>query len=151
MASSTSSRSPRTRRGAASFQRAAATARRSLRCATAANGPDGNYRVYGKYFNGSHSGRAPGPSVSALRESLREPFMSKSLFDGTIVATAEQAVDFIGNILESSTEYSIIGKDLDGLILLWNEGARRLYGYAPEEVVGKANSPILPRPEDFQT
>ena len=52
------------------------------------------------------------------------------------------------NILESSTEYSIIGKDLDGKILLWNEGARRLYGYAPEEVVGKANSAILHTPED---
>jgi PAS domain S-box-containing protein len=29
-----------------------------------------------------------------------------------------------------------------GKILLWNEGARRLYGYEPEEVVGKANSSI---------
>jgi len=46
---------------------------------------------------------------------------------------------FLQNILESSTEYSIIGKDRDGKILLWNEGARRLYGYGPEEVIGKAN------------
>jgi hypothetical protein len=30
-------------------------------------------------------------------------------------------------LLESSTEYSVIGKDLDGKILLWNEGARRMY------------------------
>ncbi|HUP45388.1 MAG TPA: PAS domain S-box protein, partial [Thermoanaerobaculia bacterium] len=52
-------------------------------------------------------------------------------------------VEFIGSILESSTEHSIIGEDLDGNILLWNEGARRLYGYQPEEVVGKANSRIL--------
>ena len=36
------------------------------------------------------------------------------LFDSPIVGTAEQALDFIGNILESSTEYSILGKDLDG-------------------------------------
>ncbi|HXA15806.1 MAG TPA: ATP-binding protein [Thermoanaerobaculia bacterium] len=61
--------------------------------------------------------------------------MPPTLFDPTMVTTAEEAVDFIGNILESSTEYSIIGKDLDGRILLWNEGARRLYGYEPEEVV----------------
>ncbi|MBI3281345.1 MAG: PAS domain S-box protein, partial [Acidobacteria bacterium] len=60
--------------------------------------------------------------------------MDTKLFDSTIVGTAEQALDFIGNILESSTEYSIIGKDLNGTILLWNEGARRLYGYEPEEV-----------------
>src|SRR5713101_7600083 len=76
--------------------------------------------------------------------------MSTKLFDSSIVGSGAQALEFIGNILESSTEYSIIGKDLDGKILLWNEGARRLYGYAPEEVVGKANSSILHTPEDVQ-
>ena len=76
--------------------------------------------------------------------------MATQLFDSTIVASPEQALDFIGNILESSTEYSIIGKDLEGKILLWNEGARRLYGYEPEEVVGKANSSILHTAEDVQ-
>src|SRR2546427_8312527 len=74
--------------------------------------------------------------------------MRSNLFDSSILATAQQAVEFVANILESSTEYSIIGKDLDGKILLWNEGARRLYGYEPEEVVGKANSSILHVPED---
>src|ERR1700694_4673051 len=76
--------------------------------------------------------------------------MFTRLFDRTIVDTAEQAVDFIGNIMESSTEYSIIGKDLDGTILLWNEGARRLYGYEPEEVVGKKNSSFLHTAEDIR-
>src|ERR1700704_5974986 len=73
------------------------------------------------------------------------------LFDNSIVRGPQEAVDFIGNILESSTEYSIIGKDLDGQILLWNEGARRLYGYEPEEVVGKANASILHVPEDVRS
>ena len=72
------------------------------------------------------------------------------LFDSAIVGNAQEAVDFIANILESSTEYSVIGKDLDGKILLWNEGARRLYGYEPEEVVGRANSAILHAPADVQ-
>ena len=72
------------------------------------------------------------------------------LFDSSIVGTAQQAVDFITNILESSTEYSVIAKDLDGKILLWNEGARRLYGYEAGEVVGKANSAILHVPEDVK-
>jgi PAS domain S-box-containing protein len=76
--------------------------------------------------------------------------MATKLFDSTIVSTTEQALDFIGNVLESSTEYSIIGKDLDGKIPLWNEGARRLYGYEPEEVVGKANSSMLHTPEDVK-
>ena len=76
--------------------------------------------------------------------------MATKLFDNTIIKNTEEALDFIGNILESSTEYSVVGKDLDGKILLWNEGARRLYGYEPEEVVGKANSSILHVPEDVK-
>src|SRR5882672_8093307 len=70
------------------------------------------------------------------------------LFDSSIIGTAQEAVDFITNTLESSTEYSVIAKDLTGKILLWNEGARRLYGYEPDEVVGKMNSSILHTPED---
>ncbi len=58
------------------------------------------------------------------------------------------ASTFLNNILESSTEYSIIAKDLDGNILAWNEGARRNYGYAAEEMVGKQNSEILHTRED---
>jgi PAS domain S-box-containing protein len=77
-----------------------------------------------------------------------EEVRKAKLFDSAIVSDAQQAVDFISNILESSTEYSVIGKDLEGKILLWNEGARRLYGYEPEEVVGKANSIILHSEED---
>ena len=72
------------------------------------------------------------------------------LFDSAIVGNAQEAVDFITNILESSAEYSIIGQDLDGKILLWNEGARGLYGYEPEEIIGKANSAILYTSEDVQ-
>jgi len=82
----------------------------------------------------------------AFTEELRKA----KLFDSAIVGNAQEAVDFITNILESSTEYSVVGKDLDGKILLWNEGARRLYGYEPEEVVGKANSSILHVPEDVK-
>src|ERR1700692_4630686 len=70
------------------------------------------------------------------------------LFDSSLVGTAQQAVDFITNILESSTEYSVIAEDLAGKILLWNEGARRLYGYEPNEAVGKANSSMLHVPHD---
>jgi PAS domain S-box-containing protein len=50
--------------------------------------------------------------------------------------SAEEAV-LIGNVLESSTEYSIIATDADGVIVLWNEGARRLHGYEPSEILGQ--------------
>src|SRR5437773_7135929 len=76
--------------------------------------------------------------------------MATKLFDSTVIRGVQEAMDFTANVLESSTEYSLIGKDLDGKILLWNEGVRRLYGYEPEEVIGKANSVILHTPEDAQ-
>ncbi|HEY3364662.1 MAG TPA: PAS domain S-box protein [Symbiobacteriaceae bacterium] len=48
-----------------------------------------------------------------------------------------EATTFLNSVLESSTEYSIMAKGLDGRILTWNEGARRIYGYTAEEMVGK--------------
>ena len=72
--------------------------------------------------------------------------MSSILADGGFLQPAD-AMDFIETILEASTEYSIIGKGVDGTILLWNEGARRLYGYEPREIVGKANADLLHTPE----
>ncbi len=49
--------------------------------------------------------------------------MATKPFDSTIVSTSEQALDFIGNVLDSSTESSITVKDLTGRILLWNEAS----------------------------
>ena len=75
--------------------------------------------------------------------------MKHSLFDRSLFSSSQQALAFISNILESSTEYSIIGKNPDGQIVLWNEGAHRIYGYSAEEVVGRANARILHTPEDI--
>lgn len=72
------------------------------------------------------------------------------LFDKTMFASQEDAIDFVCSILGSSTEYSIIGQDVSGNIILWNEGARRIYGYEPEEVVGKMNSSILHAPASIE-
>jgi PAS domain S-box-containing protein len=51
---------------------------------------------------------------------------------------------FLQNVMESSTEYSLIALDLNGKILLWNEGARRIYGYEAEEIVGKDSRVLHP-------
>jgi PAS domain S-box-containing protein len=61
----------------------------------------------------------------------------------------EDALAFIVDILQASTEYSIIGKGLDGKILLWNEGARRLYGYEAGEVIGRTAAEILHSHEEI--
>ncbi|HKV70474.1 MAG TPA: PAS domain S-box protein [Gemmatimonadales bacterium] len=52
------------------------------------------------------------------------------------MSPAERAA-FLDSILASSTEHSIIAADLDGRIVSWNEGARRLYGYDAAEVIGQ--------------
>ena len=70
------------------------------------------------------------------------------LLDASTFIDPGEMVDFIANVLEASTEYSIVGKDLDGKILLWNEGAHRIYGYQASEVVGKLNSDVLHDPAD---
>lgn len=46
-------------------------------------------------------------------------------------------VALLNSILEGSTEYSIVGADMAGTILVWNEGARRTYGYEAREVIGR--------------
>ena len=46
-------------------------------------------------------------------------------------------------IVESSDD-AIISKDLDGVILTWNTGAQRVYGYSIEEAVGMPMTMLLP-------
>jgi PAS domain S-box-containing protein len=52
-------------------------------------------------------------------------------------------------ILDTSTEYSIVATDLRGDIVLWNEGARRIYGYAPDEAIGQ-NLRVLHTPAEVE-
>ena len=75
---------------------------------------------------------------------LRERIAKSNLMDLTAFGSSpEDILEFVITLLQASTEYSIIGTAVDGKIVLWNEGARRLYGYAPEEVVGYTNISLL--------
>jgi len=68
--------------------------------------------------------------------------------------TTEQLGEYrsrLALIIDSSDD-AIIGKNLDGTIISWNKGAERIYGYAPEEVIGKHISLLAPgdRPDEIQ-
>jgi nitrogen fixation negative regulator NifL len=43
----------------------------------------------------------------------------------------------LNSVLESSTEYSIIATDINGVILEYNSGSANLFGWTKEEIVGK--------------
>src|SRR3989344_4655194 len=53
-------------------------------------------------------------------------------------------------IIESSDD-AIISKSIDGYITSWNSGAQGLYGYKPEEIIGKPVSILMPpeKKDDF--
>jgi PAS domain S-box-containing protein len=55
----------------------------------------------------------------------------------------ERSMAHMAAIVESSDD-AIIGKTLDGIIKSWNAGARRLFGYTPEEAIGASISLIIP-------
>ncbi len=50
-------------------------------------------------------------------------------------------------IVQSSDD-AIVGKDLNGIVLSWNRGAERMYGYAADEMIGRSIAVLLPEGQD---
>jgi two-component system, LuxR family, sensor kinase FixL len=55
----------------------------------------------------------------------------------------DAAADILAAIVESSDD-AIIAKDLRGIVLSWNRGAERMYGYAAAEIIGRPLSVLVP-------
>jgi PAS domain S-box-containing protein len=70
----------------------------------------------------------------------RQPDMNVEVLASERLDGAVDAYSFMSSVLEASTEYSIIATDQHGVITLWNEGARRLYGYQSGDVIGRHKS-----------
>jgi len=64
------------------------------------------------------------------------------------VRELQKNTDFVATLFDGLIGYAIIAADFDGNIIAYNEGARLIYGYAPEEVIGKQNIEIF-FPKDF--
>jgi PAS domain S-box-containing protein len=114
------------------------------------------------------------PVKPAVEEALLVPFYSEKKAVGTVWAVmhddgrrfdaedkrqlemlaqfasaAYQVVTFfesrkqLSAIVESSDD-GIVSKDLNGIILSWNSGAQRIFGYAPAEAIGRPIALIIP-------
>jgi PAS domain S-box-containing protein len=83
-------------------------------------------------------------SAAPIRDAFGAPVGAVLVFrDITARKQAEEAQAWLAAIVESS-EDAIVSKTLDGIILSWNSGAQRLFGYAPHEAVGRPITLIIP-------
>jgi PAS domain S-box-containing protein len=64
----------------------------------------------------------------------------------------EEATYRLATIVESSDD-AIVSKDLNGIVVTWNQGAERLFGYTAAEMIGQSILRIIPderRGEEIQ-
>jgi PAS domain S-box-containing protein len=64
--------------------------------------------------------------------------------DITGYKTVEANKQMLANLVESS-EDAVITKSISGIIKSWNNGAEQIYGYLPEDVIGKHISILAPK------
>ena len=72
-----------------------------------------------------------------------ETVLLSGFHDITSIKALEGEQSFLAAIVESS-EDAIIGTTLEGVILSWNQGAERLYGYQPNEAIGHSIQMLVP-------
>jgi PAS domain S-box-containing protein len=81
-------------------------------------------------------------SLSPL-ETEEGKLVSSTIRDITERKRAERSREELASIVDYSDD-AIIGKTLDGIIVSWNQGAARLYGYSVAETLGQPISILLP-------
>jgi len=111
----------------------------------------GRCTAYEKEYIRKDGSRMPILTASAALPG--EPDKGLALFlDRTEIKTSEEANYFLQAIIQRS-DHAIIGATLDGIIVAWNPGAERLYGYKQAEMIRKPISLLLPpeREDELRT
>ena len=65
-------------------------------------------------------------------------------------AELQEATDSLNAVLDSSTEYAIIATDARWQVIMFNEGARRIFGYEPQEILGQGLARLV-APDEVET
>ena len=65
-------------------------------------------------------------------------------------AELQEATDSLNAVLDSSTEYAIIATDARWQVVMFNEGARRTFGYEPQDILGQPLARLV-APEEVET
>lgn len=96
-----------------------------------------------------------GQVIGMVSTHWREPHQPNERELRMLDVLARQAADLIERtkgqesraklaaIVQSSDD-AIVGKDLDGIITSWNEGAERLFGYSAQEAIGRSVTMLTP-------
>src|SRR5882724_6784611 len=74
---------------------------------------------------------------------MREHSQRGALVEGLGGKPFDSDAAFLASIVENSDD-AIISKDLNGVIMSWNCGAERIFGYSAAEAVGKPVSILIP-------
>ncbi len=78
----------------------------------------------------------PSPDVLGQQQVLSPIYQDRSLWLQSIVESSDDA---------------IIGKTIEGIIVSWNAGAEKIYGYTPQEMIGRSMLLLVPpdRPDEL--
>ena len=101
-----------------------------------------HYQLEKRYFRRDGSLVWGSLSIS-LFDSRPTPLVIALVEDITDKKAAEEARFRHAAIIESSQD-AIISKDLDGMIVSWNAGAQRIFGYTEAEAVGRPIAILIP-------
>ncbi len=104
-----------------------------------------------------------GGTTICVRESASTTSDSKGktlYYDGTVEDITDRVeaerelkntTELLQNVMDAATDEAIITTDERGTILSWNEGAIRLLGYEPDEVIGKKTSKYFQNKEYLES